>query len=176
MKVVLCDERGRSIGVKDKLESHLEPPSLHLAITDFIIHVDRWTIKILLQERSDNKNCPGMLAPTCCTHPYPGESFSRAAHRRLKEEMGIEGVPLYELYTVTYKTQLPGEKLWEWEHDHIFFALVENNIPVKPNPDEVSGFVWMDFDLLMYDMVLRPRRYVPWLGIILRALPVIIGE
>lgn len=55
--------------------------------------------KLLVQKRSaDRVHAPSLLDCSVSEHVQAGESYLQAAHRGLKEEMGVEGITLKELY------------------------------------------------------------------------------
>ena len=85
-RLVLTDDRNRSIGWGEKLHVH-EAGLLHRAFSIFL--VDREG-SIALQKRHPAKyHSGGLWANTCCGHPRPGEATMRAARRRLFEEVGV---------------------------------------------------------------------------------------
>ncbi len=48
---------------------------------------------VLIQRRALGKyHTPGLWANTCCTHPHWDEPPEACALRRLREELGIEGL------------------------------------------------------------------------------------
>ena len=88
-RLVLTDDRNRSIGWGEKLHVH-EAGLLHRAFSIFL--VDREGA-IALQKRHPAKyHSGGLWANTCCGHPRPGEATMRAARRRLFEEVGVAAV------------------------------------------------------------------------------------
>ena len=70
----------------EKLDVH-QRGLRHKAVSVFLISEN----SILLQKRASMKyHTPGLWANTCCTHPSWSEDPIDCAHRRLKEELGIE--------------------------------------------------------------------------------------
>ena len=74
----------------DKIAAHLEGKR-HQAVSVFVVDGKR----VLIQRRAMGKyHTPGLWANTCCTHPHWGEAPEECARRRLREELGIEGLDL----------------------------------------------------------------------------------
>jgi isopentenyl-diphosphate delta-isomerase len=60
-------------------------------------------------------------------------------------------------------------KVWgEHELDHVFTGIYEG--PVKPDPNESSGYEWIRITDLKKDVKANPQKYSPWFMIILRKL------
>ena len=91
--MILVDEQDAPVGVMEKMEAH-EKGVLHRAFSIFIFNSKG---EMLLQQRADNKyHSAGLWTNACCSHPQPGEETATAAHRRLKEEMGVENILQWE--------------------------------------------------------------------------------
>lgn len=155
--VVLVDEKGKEIGVMEKIEAHRKG-ALHRAISVCVFHPDG---RLMLQKRAEGKyHSGGLWANTCCSHPMPGESAHAAAVRRLKEEMGIE-CDLKEVGTFTYRAEF-SNGLVEHEFDHVFVGVS----PAKPtlNPEEAQDWKWAEVTDLIAHMNSHPEQYAQWLG------------
>jgi isopentenyl-diphosphate delta-isomerase len=155
--VVLVDPADREIGTADKLEVHRDG-RLHRAVSVFLFDgAGRW----LLQRRADGKyHSPGQWSNTACTHPLPGEAPAAAAARRLEEEMGVR-CALRPAFRRVYRAELAGvERLVEHELDHVFVGRFDG--APRPAAAEVSGWDWVEGDVLRADMSARPARYTPW--------------
>jgi isopentenyl-diphosphate delta-isomerase len=87
--------------------------------------------------------------------------------RRLKEELGIEGLYPAHRDTVEYRADVGGG-LIEHEVVDIFTAISERKMKVEPNLDEVSQVEWVGFYDLTAEVSRRPHRFTPWLQIYLR--------
>jgi isopentenyl-diphosphate delta-isomerase len=145
----------------------------HKAVSVFVMDGDR----VLLQRRALGKyHTPGLWANTCCTHPRWSETGADCATRRLREELGIEGlVPVYR-DTVEYRADVGGG-LTEHEVVQIFTAEAKTDLAIIPNPDEVAGTRWMDLAGLEAETRERPQDFTPWLLIYLaKHRSVIFGE
>jgi isopentenyl-diphosphate delta-isomerase len=154
-RVVLVDENDCELGTMEKMEAH-QKALLHRAISVFIINSEgEW----LLQRRALHKyHSSGLWSNSACTHPRPGETYLEAAHRRLKEEMGME-CELKDLFNFIYKEKLDNE-LTEHELDHVFVGY-SDEIP-NFNPDEVCDYKYISFNDLKYDIHANPNEYTFW--------------
>jgi len=158
-QVVLVDELDNELGVMEKILAH-QKALLHRAFSIFIFN-ERG--QLLLQQRALSKyHSPGLWTNTCCSHPRPNESTYDAANRRLAEEMGFECELSYQ-FNFIYKAELD-QGLTEHEFDHVFFGMY--NGEVKPNPDEVLSFKFVDVQDVLSDMDINPNLYTVWFKII----------
>ena len=153
--VILVDHTGREIGTEEKLQAHREG-KLHSAFSIFVFNA---VGELLLQRRAWTKyHSGGLWTNTCCSHPRPGESYDRAARRRLNEEMGFD-CELTGLFSFIYHVQLDNS-LFEHELDHVFVGHY-NGQPV-PNPNEVDDWKWMNINALKQDVQENPKDYTYW--------------
>lgn len=158
--VVLVNENDIEIGLMPKLEAH-QKGLLHRAFSIFIFNTDG---ELLLQRRAFGKyHSEGLWSNTCCSHPFPDESVSDAATRRLEEEMGIKA-PLNFLYSFKYEAGLDNG-LTEHELDHVFWGITD----AKPilNPEEVLEYKYISEATLQEDMLANPALYTEWFKICL---------
>ena len=153
--VILVDENDRQTGVAGKMEAHRRG-LLHRAVSVFVINSrGEW----ILQRRAlDKYHSNGLWTNTCCTHPYPNETTSDAAKRRLIEEMGIK-CNLVDLFTFIYKEKLDNE-LTEHELDHVFFGISDDT--PEPNTVEVEEWKTVTFTDLREDIAKNPFGYTFW--------------
>lgn len=99
--VELLDSIGAAIGVCEKLAAHRPPGVINRAFSIFLLNREN---QLLLQRRALGKyHSPGPWANTCCGHPLPGESAENGARRRLRDELGLVGVHLFEAGVVQYR-------------------------------------------------------------------------
>lgn len=146
----------------EKLEVH-QRGLRHKAISVFVLHRGR----ILLQQRALSKyHSPGLWANTCCTHPHWGEASEACAIRRLREELGIEGLPLTRRGEVEYRADV-GQGLIEHELVQIYVAEAPADLVLDPTPAEVAQVAWMDMAELDRAMVERRGDFTAWLKIYL---------
>lgn len=157
-QVILVDQHDHQIGTMEKIEAHLRG-ALHRAFSVFIFNSKG---ELLLQQRAlDKYHSAGKWTNTCCSHPRPGESTGDAAHRRLKEEMGMECQLTYG-FSFLYEAAF-SNNLTEHEYDHVFFGY-SDEMPVI-NPAEVASFQYIDMDVLSADLKKQPGNYTAWLKI-----------
>ena len=162
-RVVLVDERDLEIGSEEKLRAHRDA-ALHRAVSVFLFDGSG---AVLLQQRAAGKyHSGGLWSNACCGHPRPGETPADAAHRRLREEMGIDG-PLAPAFTVTYRAEL-GAGLVEHEFDHVFVG--RSDADPTPDPGEVAEWRWAAVAAVRADLVARPHCYTAWFRIAFEGL------
>lgn len=155
-KVVLVDENDRSIGVMEKMEAHIKG-ALHRAFSVFIFNEKG---EMLIHQRAAEKyHGAGLWTNACCSHPRWEEDVRESALERLQFEMGFQ-CDIRKRFSFLYKAQVEND-LIEHEFDHVFVGTV-NNLQLRPNPDEVQDFQWMDMETLTKDIAEYPQRYTFW--------------
>lgn len=153
-KVICVDFNDQMIGECEKLEAH-RIPVLHRAFSVFIVHED----KMLIHQRAFHKyHWGGYWTNACCSHPRANETLLEAVHRRLQEELGIDG-DVEELFSFTYLAHFSDE-CSEYEYDHVF--IMDSDITPEINPEEVHEFKWISIEDLQKDMLEYPKKYTPW--------------
>lgn len=50
--------------------------------------------------------------------------------------------------------------LCEYEYDHVFVSCYEGEVQL--NPEEVEAVEWIEFDELLEDIRMNPKKYTPW--------------
>lgn len=164
MKQMIPAWVGDRLEPMEKLEVH-QRGLRHLAVSVFIMCDN----DVLIQQRAFSKyHTPGLWANTCCTHPHWEEDKAQCASRRIKEELGIEGVPLLHRGRVEYRAPV-GNDLIEHEVVDIFVGEAPRDLKFTPNPEEVNDAIWMDIDALAKEAMRRPERFTPWLRIYLES-------
>lgn len=194
---ILLDEDDNMIGHASKVDSHQFTKKnprglLHRAFSVFMFNQKG---ELLLQQRAGDKiTFPDVWTNTCCSHPLYGYTPSEvdsaedvakgkvdgavsAAIRKLEHELGIAvgTVPaksfkfLTRLHYWAADVVTHGKKSpWgEHEIDYILFCEVPNNIKVKPHPEEVSNFKWVNAAGLK--KMMDPKNgllWSPWFRII----------
>jgi len=155
-RVILVDENDKEVGIGEKLKTHQEG-TLHRAFSIFILNSKS---ELLLQKRTNTKyHSEDLWANTCCSHPRPGETTKKAAHRRLNEEMGFD-CDLEEIFSFTYKVKYDND-LFEHEYDHVFIGKYEGE--PSPNVKEVSDWKWIELEELRKQIQENPDAYAYWL-------------
>jgi isopentenyl-diphosphate delta-isomerase len=160
--VILVDEDDREVGLAPKLAAHAQGLR-HRAISAIVL--DRRG-RMLLQRRAEAKyHSGGLWTNACCTHPRPGEAVAEAAHRRLKEELGVDCELKFALRT-HYRSDV-GNGLIEDEIVHMFVGFYDG--AVTPDPAEVSGYDWLSRAELRQRMAAQPEAYTYWFRHYMRA-------
>ena len=154
----MVDEQDNETGIMEKLQAHVEG-RLHRAISVFVYNTHG---ELLLQRRAAGKyHSANLWTNTCCSHPKPGEETLAAAHRRIKEEMGME-CELINVFSFTYLAKLENG-LTEHEFDHVFFGF-SDDLPII-NKEEVKAFSYLSMADLRKELLLKPEAYTEWLKI-----------
>ena len=158
--LILVNAQDQAIGKMEKLATH-QQGKLHRAISIFIFNSKG---QFLIQQRDSSKyHCPGLWSNTACSHPYPGETTTQAANRRLKEEMGLKAQLEFK-FKFHYQTEF-SNGLIENEIDHVFVGTIDQD-PVV-NPEEVQDFKWIDLQTLQQEIQKHPLKYTFWFKLIL---------
>ena len=153
--------RGRWTPI-DKIEAHRKGIR-HKAVSVFVM---RGT-ELLLQRRAlDKYHSPGLWANACCTHPFLNETSAACARRRLKQELGIEGLTLTYRHSLEYRADVGGGMI-EHELVDVFVADWTPDGRIDPNPDEVAEVAWVELNDVLADLEASPDKFAPWLGIYL---------
>lgn len=154
-EVILVNEKDEEIGVMDKLEAHRQA-LLHRAFSVFIFNEKG---EMLLQQRADSKyHSGGLWTNACCSHPAPGEETEKAARRRLLEEMGFT-TSIVKIFDFTYRAEFDNG-LIEHEYDHVFLGMYKGE--VKPDPEEVQDFCYLDMETLKRRLDEEPESFTAW--------------
>jgi len=153
--VVLVNEQDEEMGVREKRQAHVEGV-LHRAFSVFLF--DEEGALLLQQRHPDKYHSGGLWSNTCCSHPRPGEPVAAAAHRRLREEMGIT-CGLHRAFGFVYRSALD-HGLYEHEYDHVFVGYYRGT--PSPDPTEVVAWRWAEADALRREILERPDQYTYW--------------
>ncbi|MEM8578254.1 MAG: isopentenyl-diphosphate Delta-isomerase [Pseudomonadota bacterium] len=146
----------------EKLDAH-QRGLRHKAVSVFVL---RGT-EVLMQQRAGGKyHTPGLWTNTCCTHPKWNETPARCAVRRLREELGVTGIPLEHRHHLEYRADVGGG-LVEHEVVDVYLGRALGEVDVTPNPEEVMATEWMDYHDLTATVHRHPERFTPWLRIYL---------
>jgi isopentenyl-diphosphate Delta-isomerase len=146
----------------EKLEVHRRGLR-HPAVSVFVNEGGR----TLIQRRALGKyHTPGLWANACCTHPRWEEAPDACARRRLREELGIEGLDLVARDRVAYRADVGGGMI-EDEVVDLFAAAAGPGLALRPNPAEVMDVRWVTPGALAAEVAARPEAFTPWLRIYL---------
>ncbi len=158
--VVLVNMDNKEIGIEEKLKAHKEG-RLHRAFSIFIYNTGG---ELLIQKRAREKYHSGnKWSNTCCGHPKPKEAITKAAHRRLNEEMGF-GCYLIKNEDILYRLEV-GNGLIEYEINQMFVGI--SNAAPKINKKEAAGCKWINIQDLKSEMQKNPSSYAPWFRLII---------
>lgn len=165
-KIAIIDNLDNITGYLEKSEVH-EKGILHRAFSIFIFN-NKW--ELLIQKRTKEKyHSGGLWTNSCCSHQKEKESIIEAAHRRMKEEIGIE-CPLRKVFSFKYSVKFDNG-LKENEIDYVFLG-ISNKTPLL-NKDEAEDFKWVKLNELKKDIKTNPSKYTYWFK---KALPKINKE
>jgi isopentenyl-diphosphate Delta-isomerase len=166
-QVVLLDEQGRSLGLTDKRTVHHRDTPLHLAFSCYVFDDEG---AVLVTRRATHKpTWPGAWTNSVCGHPGPGEDIAAAVRRRARDELGI-GVTDVRLMlpTFRYRAVMP-DGVVENEMCPVFVARTAD--AVRPDPDEVDSFEWVDWTDFRATVLDGTRDVSPWCVSQVQALP-----
>jgi len=150
----------------EKLEVHRRGLR-HKAVSVFVLAGDA----VLLQQRAAGKyHTPLLWANTCCTHPHWDEAPQDCASRRLQQELGLTGLPLFHAGQVEYRADV-GQGLIEHELVDVFLSQLSTPITPSPDPTEVADTRWMRLSDLRADLAAHPSLYTPWLHVYMTEHP-----
>lgn len=162
-KVILVNKNNRKIGVEEKIAAH-KKGKLHRAFSVFVFNSKR---ELLIQQRAKEKyHCGKIWANTCCSHPRQNETYKKATHRRLKEEMGFD-TKLKKLFCFIYEEKF-SNGLTEHEYDCVFIGKFDGK--PKPDPKEIMNHKWISLKDLKQDIKKHPKKYSAWLKIALNKI------
>ncbi len=142
--VVLLDSEGQSIGTAPKDRVHTADTPLHSAFSIFLFDGRGG---MLAQQRAFSKQTwPGIWSNACCGHPLPGETHLAAAHRRLKQELNLDGIALsLALPDFRYRAEFQG--IVENEICPVFIGRSQQEPTL--NPEEVAAVEWIDWEAFL---------------------------
>ncbi len=161
-KVILVDKQDNKIWLIEKLEAH-KKGLLHRAFSLFIFNDKK---ELLIQQRAKEKyHCWWLWTNTVCSHQRDWENTINASKRRIKEEMWFSCKNPKIKGFIIYKTNF---KNWLIENEYDY-VLVWNYSweEIKPNPDEVMNYKWINLLNLKKEIKLNPNKYTPWMKIII---------
>lgn len=105
----IVDENDRVIGQAPRSQCHGDPALVHRVAHVLVFDGSG---RLLLQKRSPYKDIqPGRWDTSVGGHLDPGESYIEAAYREMREELGIEGVPLTFLYSSKVRNAVESENV-----------------------------------------------------------------
>ncbi len=150
------DMDDQEIGVLPRAEIHrrgLWHRAVHVIVLDE-------AGQLIIQQRSATKDIYGLHWECVGGHTAPGEDYKSAAHREVREELGVETSSIRRL------TQLEPCIATGWEFVHVFSAITHD----APQPDarEVAAVETITWDGLLTELKHTTRlispsfRYTVW--------------
>ena len=156
--LILVDDADNVTGYESKVNAHRGPGLLHRAFSIFLFSPSG---KVLLHQRSEQKPLwPCYWTNSCCSHPRKGEAYDLAAHRRLREELGVDA-ELHYLYQFKYSAAFQ-EQGSERELCAVFVGRLDSDCKIAVNPNEIADWRWVscnDLDEWVRD---APEQFTPW--------------
>ena len=108
-RVDLVDDDDVVIGTGLRSDCHGDPSLIHRAVHVLVFNDQG---KLLLQKRSADKLIqPGKWDSSVGGHLDLGEDYRHAAAREMYEEIGVQNVPLTELYRSKIRNQIESENI-----------------------------------------------------------------
>ncbi len=155
-RLILVDSQDKSIGTLSKTECHAGEGVLHRAFSVFLFNSEH---ELLLQRRSASKPLwPLYWSNSCCSHPREGETLDVAAHRRLRQELGVV-CALEFLYKFEYHAFFEGIGA-EHELCHVFAGRFDGK--VDANPTEISETRLLGSAEIDQELAANPAAFTPW--------------
>jgi isopentenyl-diphosphate delta-isomerase type 1 len=156
--VVLLDASGRPTGTADKRTVHGADTPLHLAFSCYVVDE---TGRTLLTRRSSRKRTwPGIWTNACCGHPQAGETLRQAVSRHLQAELGLRPVRIaVALGDFAYRAAMHDGTV---EHELCPVVVAETAGILRPDPDEVDDWTWVDWPDLVTRVAEVPLTLSPW--------------
>lgn len=156
-QVVLVDDKNNPIGTAEKDTVHTKDTPLHRAFSLFLFNSKK---QLLLTKRAKTKKTfPGVWTNTVCGHLAPEETTVDAAKRRLRDELGVEGVEIKEGAPYQYRFA-DSNGIVENEICPILVGFFDGD--PKPNPVEIDEWKWMDWGEFLEEIKTNPSPYSPW--------------
>ena len=156
--LTVVDEEDNVINHLSWDKVHEEDGLLHRAVTVLLFNNCG---ELLMQKRSEQKRLwPSYLDLSVATHVFADESYESAARRRLREELGIDGVvDLEKLFVFRYHSQYRDVGS-EREMCAVFRTNYDGK--VSPNPEEISEYNFASIVELRSDVRKSSGNYTPW--------------
>lgn len=166
-RVVLLDEQGVAVGTTDKATVHHRDTPLHLAFSCYVF--DEAGAVLVTRRATHKPTWPGAWTNSVCGHPGPGEPLAEAVRRRARDELGIglSDVRLM-LPAFRYRAVMP-DGVVENEMCPVFVASTAD--AVRPDPDEVDSFEWVDWADFRTTVLDGTRDVSPWCVSQVQGLP-----
>lgn len=154
--LILVDRDDREIGFASKADAHRGRGTLHRA---FSLLVFNPAGELLIQQRANGKRLwPGYWSNTCCSHPRCGETMDGAAHRRLREELGLEA-ELWFMFKFEYRAQYDADGS---EHELCWVYTGRSSQRPRADHHEVAAWRYLAPRAVHAEIVCAPETFTPW--------------
>jgi isopentenyldiphosphate isomerase len=136
--IQIVDHRDKPIGGADMYKAY-EEGLIHRAV--FVVVLDD-NNRILVQKRSKLvENYPNCWDISAGGHVDENESYIQAAHRELKEELGLAGFDLHEVDYFYHEIKVKNRLLKRF--NKIYKVKIPGKIPLSPDPKEITAVAWL---------------------------------
>lgn len=146
----VVDQLDCVLEVRSRSEVHHQK-LLHRAVHVFLFHPDG---RLLIHKRADSKEeFPSVWTSSCSGHVSAGDSYDQTAPRELREELGIDNIPL----TPLHKFPATADTSWEFT---VLYSAVSGQTP-QPDPNEITAIQWLFPDEIATWISHRPNDFSP---------------
>lgn len=150
-RILFVDSDDNPIGAGERKDAYAQ------GIAHRIVRVFLFNSKgeFLLQKRSANVDAPLKWDQSAAGHVDEGEDYEQAVYRELKEELGVDGVPLTEV--ARYYVESPAEPHPIKRFNAIYAGVYDGEFAVDPG--EVAEVKWVTVEELEVWMVTKPGDF-----------------
>jgi len=157
--LITVDKSGTRVGTGTREECHLGSGKTHLAFMAFVIYRG----KVVLAKRAAKKSLwPGYWDASVVSHVLVNETVEEAAHRRGKEELGVE-VNFRDIGAFYYFAKHGNSA--ENEYCHVLIGETRNEI--YPNPTEIEEVKLIRKVEFKKEIKANSEVFTPWLKLAL---------
>ncbi len=149
--ITYVDENDNVIGQGERTDA-LAKGIIHRISRVFVFNSQG---EILIQKRSANISLPNLWDQSAAGHVDPGEDYMSAAERELREETGIQNVPLREL--VKYYAEETDQGVTAKRFSTLYVGTYDGD--VHTTPEEVAELRWITPDELAAWMREKPQDF-----------------
>lgn len=145
----ICDDQDNVIGQAPRARVHAQG-LLHRAVHIWVWRSDGRMLVHLRSERKDE--FPLCYTSSASGHVDAGEDYETAAHRELKEELGLNG-------ELKFQVKLSASEETANEHTVLYF--LHSDAPVNPDPEEIAAVEYFQKHELSELYGQQPARLSP---------------
>jgi isopentenyl-diphosphate delta-isomerase len=161
--LITVDKSGNPIGTATRAQCHDGSGMPHMAFMAFVIDSQK---NIVLTKRSSQKSLwAGFWDASVVSHVLPGETVEEAAHRRGKEELGVQ-VEFKNIGAFYYFAK-HGESA---ENEYCFVLVGMSSEKIDPNPVEISEMKTVSYTQLIQMNEKERNHLAPWLSLALEKI------